>query len=67
MGYKSRGNWSIRICLKRCANKNKKCKDCFRFSHFAPLSLCCNAPVKAGGTGITHYYICTKCGEACDI
>lgn len=39
------------------------------------LSECCNAEVKAEGQGdfrdndkvVTMYYICTKCGEPCDI
>ena len=29
-------------------------------------SKCCNAPVKIGGT-TTQYYICSECGEACDL
>lgn len=31
------GAWimgSIPICLKPCKNKDKKCKDCFKFSNF---------------------------------
>jgi len=34
MGYKSRGNWYIGICLKNCKNRNKKCKECIRFSEY---------------------------------
>ena len=30
------------------------------------LSKCCNAKVKIGGEGLTHFYVCTKCNEACD-
>jgi len=30
------------------------------------VSSCCNAPVKVGGRGMTHYYVCDKCGKACD-
>jgi hypothetical protein len=30
------------------------------------LSNCCQAPVKVGGEGITHYYVCTKCNKPCD-
>lgn len=31
------------------------------------LSACCRASVKVGGKGMTHYYVCIKCGEPCDI
>lgn len=33
-----------------------------------PLSECCQAPIKIGGDDKegTHYYVCTKCDEACD-
>jgi hypothetical protein len=34
MGYKSRQNWKINICLKNCANRGLKCRNCIRFSHF---------------------------------
>lgn len=34
MGEKSRGNWQVRICLKHCANKDKKCKTCIKFSNY---------------------------------
>jgi len=37
MGYKSRGNWRIGACLKRCANRGELCTDCFRFSNFKTL------------------------------
>ncbi len=29
MGIKSRGNWAIQHCFKKCANRDKKCDDCF--------------------------------------
>ena len=29
-------------------------------------SACHQAPVKIGGKGATHYYICTKCKKACN-
>ena len=29
-------------------------------------SACHQAPVKIGGKGSTHYYICTKCKKACN-
>ena len=32
-----------------------------------PLSNCCHAPMTVGGEGTTHYYVCTKCGDACDV
>jgi hypothetical protein len=28
---------------------------------------CCNAKVKVGGEHSTHFYICTKCGNPCDV
>lgn len=35
MGAKSRGCWSLGMCLKDCANRNpKNCEKCFRFSKF---------------------------------
>ena len=30
-------------------------------------SECCNAKVKIGGIGATHYYICMKCNKPCNI
>jgi hypothetical protein len=30
-------------------------------------SKCCNAKVKVGGKGMTHYYVCTKCNKPCDV
>ena len=29
-------------------------------------SICCGAPTKIHGD-VTKYYVCTKCGNACDI
>lgn len=29
------------------------------------VSLCCRAPVEVSGK-TTHYYVCDKCGGACD-
>ena len=38
MGYKSRGNWSIKFCLKfDCKNRKKKCKECIRYSEYKTL------------------------------
>jgi len=31
------------------------------------ISKCCKKPVKVGGKGTTHYYVCTKCKQACDV
>lgn len=31
------------------------------------VSDCCKAPVVVGGERTTHYYICTKCGNPCDV
>jgi hypothetical protein len=27
------------------------------------LSSCCNAPFGVGGEGMTHWYLCTACGQ----
>ena len=32
--YKSRDNWNIPLCLRKCENKGKKCETCFRFSNY---------------------------------
>lgn len=34
MGYKSRSNWGMPLCIKDCANKGRLCADCFRDSKF---------------------------------
>lgn len=31
------------------------------------LSQCCHAPVTVSGERSTHYYVCGKCGKACDV
>ena len=31
------------------------------------VSKCCGAPVTVGGDGTTHYYICSKCQQSCDV
>lgn len=28
MGYKSRGNFPIKVCFKKCDNRDKKCNIC---------------------------------------
>ena len=30
-------------------------------------SKCCNALVKVAGDGMTHYYVCSRCGKSCDL
>lgn len=30
------------------------------------LSTCCGAPVRVDGGGPTYYYVCSRCGTACD-
>ena len=34
-----------------------------------PVSTCCGAPMRIGGNGKegTHYLICKKCNQACDV
>jgi hypothetical protein len=34
MGIKSRSNYRVMLCLKNCANRGIKCRNCIRFSHF---------------------------------
>jgi hypothetical protein len=36
MGYKSRGGWSIPVCLRDCCNRDIDCEECFKFSCFEP-------------------------------
>ena len=36
MGMKSRGNWAVGVCFKKCINRDKKCDDCIRFSKLVP-------------------------------
>lgn len=38
MGYKTRGNYPVKICLKPCKNKGKLCTTCYRFSNFEEKS-----------------------------
>lgn len=45
MGYKSRGNYTVGVCLKSdCVNRDFVCEQCIKFSHysdnigFAPIS-----------------------------
>lgn len=38
MGMKSRGNWSVNCCLRRCANRDIKCGECLRFSQYLKFS-----------------------------
>jgi hypothetical protein len=44
------------------------CSGCHQHEEpHAALSLCCNADVTvAGDENSTRYYVCTKCGKACD-
>ena len=44
MGYKSRGGWSIPVCLRDCRNRDIDCDECFGFSCFSP-----NIPVDLVG------------------
>ena len=29
-------------------------------------SNCCHSPIDVAGEGTTHFYVCRKCGQACD-
>lgn len=37
MGLKSRGNWATGVCLRKCANRGRRCNYCFGFSKFEPI------------------------------
>jgi len=37
MSIKSRGNWKVGICFKKCKNRGKSCSECIRFSNFKTL------------------------------
>ena len=45
--------------VSKLASTRQRKKDAIR-------SKCCAAPVKVGGERSTHWYICEKCGKACD-
>jgi len=34
MSAKSRTNYPVKICLKECKNKDKKCDTCIKFSEY---------------------------------
>ena len=34
---------------------------------FIHSSTCCNAYVRIGGKGTTHWWVCTECAQPCDI
>jgi len=36
VGNKSRGHWTVPICMKQppCINYPKKCKDCYKFDNY---------------------------------
>ena len=34
MGAKSRGNWQVSKCLKKCKNRDILCEECVRCSNF---------------------------------
>ena len=44
MGHKSRGGWSIPVCLKDCKWRDIDCEECLHFSKFEP-----NKPVDLVG------------------
>ena len=37
MGVKSRGNYPVKACLKKCANRDIKCHKCIRFSEYREM------------------------------
>jgi len=34
MGYKSRGNFQVNCCLRKCANREVLCDECVRWSKY---------------------------------
>jgi hypothetical protein len=34
MGAKSRGNFQVAACFKDCANRDKRCDDCWRYDNY---------------------------------
>lgn len=45
---------------------NSLIRDLAAEENKAEISNCCRAFVAVGGKGVTHYYICSKCGNPCD-
>ena len=40
MGYKSRGNYQVGVCLKTdCVNRDFSCQSCVKFSHYSNQEL----------------------------
>jgi len=66
MSIKSRSNWSVKICLKKCKNRDKYCEQCRYFSEFEPIEK--EKPTrKCTYCGFLGYLeeetICLKCGK----
>lgn len=36
MGYKTRTNYAVGVCMKVCENEPKECPKCVRFSKYQP-------------------------------
>ena len=34
---KTRGNYPVRVCLKKCANRGKKCDKCIKWSEYKEI------------------------------
>lgn len=34
MGIKSRSNYRVSVCFRECINRDVRCGECIRFSHF---------------------------------
>lgn len=37
MGFKSRGNFQVNGCFKKCDNRDKRCDDCVGSNLWKPL------------------------------
>lgn len=63
---------TVKRHLEKLISTGRVHVDCYRGFNVYRLigkgrkSKCCGAPVYASGEGDTHYYVCTKCGNACD-
>lgn len=39
MSIKSRGNYAVTVCLRKCANRGPICDDCIAMKQFKEISL----------------------------
>lgn len=51
MGAKSRGNFPVGICLRKCANRDKHCFLCIAFSEYEPENMSYDTKNVSNDTG----------------